>query len=255
MLERLKKNQFLFEELVKRDFKIKYKGTWLGVVWSVLQPLLMFLVMRTIFLEFFGRTMEHYTIYLLSGYIVFNYFSDSTKSTMKVLRYNAKIIEKVNVPKYLFVLSRNAQGFISYLLILAVYFIFVAIDGIAFTWKFVLLLFPVIFQLLFNIGMGFILSALYTFFRDFGYLYDVIVKFVSYMSAVFYDVERFSPAVQSGFFMNPVYCFIYYFRCVTLYDTVPPLWLHLLIFCYTLLALTAGCTIYRKYNTRFLYYM
>ena len=81
-VQKLKKYQFLFEELVKRDFKKKYKRTVLGMAWSVLSPLLMLLVMKLVFTQFFGRNTPHYTIYLFCGNIVFSYFNDSTTQGM-----------------------------------------------------------------------------------------------------------------------------------------------------------------------------
>lgn len=255
MFKKLKNYQFLFEELVKRDFKTKYKGTWLGMLWSVLLPLLMFLVMRTVFIEFFGRTVPHYTTYLLSGYVIFNYFSDSTKNGMRALRQNAKIIEKVNVPKYLFVLAKNVQVFISFVLNLLVYLLFIKLDGLNITWKFVTLIYPIVMLLVFNVGLGFVLSALYTFFKDLSYFYDVVVRLISYMSAIFYNYRQFSLAIQQKFFINPIYCFIYYFRSVVIDGIIPPLWLHALIFFNALFILSFGLYLYDRYNTRFLYYM
>ena len=101
MVEKLKKHQFLFEELVKRDFKKKYKRTILGMGWSILAPLLQLLVMRVVFTQFFGRNMEHYTTYLFCGNLIFSYFSESTGQGMSSLMENASIFTKVNVPKYL----------------------------------------------------------------------------------------------------------------------------------------------------------
>ena len=105
MFERLKKNQFLFEELVKRDFKQKYKGTVLGMAWSVLAPLLNLLVMRLVFTQFFGRDMEHYTTYLFCGTLVWSYYRESTRGGMNALVSNANVFTKIKLPKYLFLLS------------------------------------------------------------------------------------------------------------------------------------------------------
>ncbi|MBO4538037.1 MAG: ABC transporter permease [Erysipelotrichaceae bacterium] len=255
MFRKIKNYQFLFEELVKRDFKIKYKGTWLGMIWSVLLPLLMFLVMRMILMEFFGRTTANYTTYLLSGQIVFNYYSDATKSGMRALRQNARIIDKVNIPKSLFVLASNVQVFISFLLNMVVYMIFIRIDGLSFSWKYLALLYPIFMLLMFNIGAGFVLSALYTFFMDVSYFYDVVLRLISYMSAIFYNVNQFAEAARIKFFINPVYCFIYYFRSIVIDGIIPPLWLHLLIFFDALFVLSLGAYLYEKYNTKFVYYM
>ena len=107
MFRKLKQHQFLFEELVKRDFKKKYKRTILGVGWSVLSPLLTLLVMKIVFTQFFGRTMEHYTTYLFCGNLIFSYFTEATREGMLALMSNAPIFTKVNVPKYLFLFSKN----------------------------------------------------------------------------------------------------------------------------------------------------
>jgi len=106
----IKKHQFLFEELVKRDFKQKYKRTVLGMGWSLLSPLLQLLVMSLVFKQFFGRNMEHYTIYLFCGSLVFSYFKESTTTGMNALMDNRGIISKVNIPKYLFLLSKNVSS-------------------------------------------------------------------------------------------------------------------------------------------------
>ena len=166
MLQKLKRHQFLFEELVKRDFKKKYKRTVLGMAWSILSPLLMLLVMKLVFTQFFGRNMEHYTIYLFCGNIVFSYFSESTSQGMSSLLNNAGIFTKVNVPKYLFLFSKNVQCLINFGLTLCVFVLFCIIDRIIFTWRWILLLYPICLLVCFNIGVGLVLSALYVFFRD-----------------------------------------------------------------------------------------
>ena len=185
MLQKLKKHQFLFEELVKRDFKKKYKRTVLGMVWSLLSPLLMLLVMSLVFTNFFGRRTPHYTIYLFAGNLVFTYFKEATNGGMSSLIANAGIFTKINVPKYLFLLSKNVSSLINFLLTLIIFFVFVALDGISFTWKFFLLLYPVGCIVIFNIGVGFILSALYVFYRDIQYLYDIFTMLLMYLSAIF----------------------------------------------------------------------
>lgn len=252
---KLKQYRFLFEELVKRDFKKKYKRTVLGIGWSLLSPLLMLLVMKLVFTQFFGRTTPHYTIYLFCGNLVFSYFSESTKSGMRALMDNSRIFTKVNVPKYLFLFSKNIQTLISFLLTLVIFFLFVAFDRLAFTWKFLCLLYPICCLVLFNIGVGLILSALYIFFRDIQYLYDVFVKLLTYLSAIFYTIDRYSPTVQNLFLLNPVYLFIRYFRKIVIEATIPSVWFHLLIAADVAIVLGIGCWMYKKFNTKFLYYV
>lgn len=255
MLKKLKKHQFLFEELVKRDFKKKYKRTVLGMAWSVLSPLLLLLVLTLVFTQFFGRNTPHYMIYLFCGILVFNFFSDATNGGMGAIMGNSGIFTKVNVPKYLFLLSRNVQALINFGLTLVVFFLFVAFDGLPFTWKFICLLYPIGCLILFNIGIGMILSALFVFFRDVQYLYDVFLRLLMYLSAIFYNISSYSEDVQRAFLANPVYLFIRYFRSIVIESTIPALWFHLLMAAYTMIALGIGCWMYRKYNTRFLYYV
>lgn len=255
MFKKLMKHRFLFEELVKRDFKKKYKRTVLGMFWSILSPLLTLAVMALVFTNFFGARIEHYIIYLFSGNLVFTFFNDATTGGMRALLMNASIFSKVDVPKYMFLFSRNVQSLINFGLSLIVYFVFVFADGIPFSWKFILLVFPVLCLVIFNVGIGMILSALYVFFRDVEYLYSIFTMLLMYMSAIFYDVTSFAPHIQKLFYLNPVYCYISYFRKIVLMDIIPG-WEHqLACIGYALIALGVGAFIYKKYNYKFLYYV
>ena len=146
----------------------------------------MLLVMRLVFTHFFGRHIEHYTTFLFCGNLVYTYFNESTSQGMMSLMGNASIFTKVNVPKYLFLFSKNVQTLINFGITLCVFFAFCIIDNITFTWKLILLVYPIVLLLLFNIGVGLILSALFVFFRDIQYLWTVFLQLLMYMSAIFY---------------------------------------------------------------------
>jgi len=255
MWHKLKKYQFLFEELVKRDFKKKYKRTVLGMAWSILSPLLTLLVMKLVFTQFFGRTMEHYTTYLFCGNLIFSYFKESTTQGMSSLMGNAGIFTKVNIPKYLFLLSKNIQTLINFGLTLCVFFLFCKLDHILFTWKIIFLLYPILCLVLFNIGVGLILSAMFVFFRDVQYLWSVFTQLLMYMSAIFYTIDQYNYTAQCLFLINPVYLFIRYFRKIVIEATIPTVWFHLLMAVDVLAVLGLGCWMYKKYNTKFLYYV
>ena len=255
MFQKLRRHQFLFEELVKRDFKAKYKRTVLGMAWSILSPLLTLLVMRLVFTQFFGRNMEHYTTYLFCGNLVFSYFNESTSQGMQSLMGNAGIFTKVNVPKYLFLFSKNVQTLINFGLTLCVFVLFCVFDDITFTWKWICLVYPIGCLVLFNIGVGLVLSALFVFFRDIQYLWSVFTQLLMYVSAIFYTIDRYSPMVQNLFLLNPVYLFIRYFRKIVIEATIPTAYFHLLMAAYVVTVLGLGCWMYKKYNTKFLYYV
>ena len=252
---KLKKHQFLFEELVKRDFKKKYKRTVLGMLWSLISPLMQLLVMSVVFTHFFGQHKPHYTIYLFAGNLTYAFFKDSTTGGMNSLMQNAGIITKINLPKYMFLLSKNVASLINFGLTLVIFLLFAAIDGVAFHFRFLMLIYPIICLIVFNIGCGFILSALFVIFKDIQYLYDIFTLMLMYLSAIFYYTDSYPEHIQKLFYLNPLYVYIKYIRCIVLEGYIPGLKTHALCLIYAFLALTIGALIYKKYNYKFLYYM
>jgi ABC-type polysaccharide/polyol phosphate export permease len=248
-------NLFLFQELVKRDFKRRYKRTLLGMLWSMVSPLAQLLVMNLIFVNFFGNTTPHFTVYLFSGILLYGYFNESTNAGMSSLEANAGIITSVRVPKWLFLLSKNVSGMLNVALAMLVFLLVCIIDGIRFHPGMLMILYAITFLTLFNIGVGFILSALRVFFHDIEYLYNILLLLLMYASAIFYDIDGFPPKVQLVFHLNPVFCFIKYFRYIVLDGVIPSFRLHALCAGYAFFALLLGGFIYRKYNYKFLYYM
>ena len=249
-----KENSFLFSELVKRDFKKKYKRTYLGMIWSVLSPLLTLLVMNIIFKQFFGNETEHYTIYLFCGNIIFAFFSDATNGGMGSLLANADIFSKINVPKYLFLFSRNVSSLINFSLTLTVFFVFCIIDGITFTFGFFQLIIPIACLIVFNLGVGLVLSALFVIFRDMQYLWSIFTMLLMYMSAIFYTTDVFGK-FEKLFLLNPVYVYIKYFRIVVINNSFPSISFTLLAIGYALTAFLVGLLFYKKLNHKFLYYV
>lgn len=246
---------FLFEELVKRDFKKKYKRTTLGMLWSILSPLCMLLIMRIVFTQFFGRDMPYFTTYLFAGNIVYSYIRESTMGGMVSLMGNSSIISKVAIPKYIFVFSSNVSTLINFLITVIIFFIFAALDGITFSLRFFMLMYPLVCLIIFNIGVGLILSAAYVFFRDMQYLYNVFMQMLMYCSAIFYSVDSYPVELQRIFLVNPIYVYIKYFRQIVIDGVIPSPQYHLLMLGYALLAFGLGFLIYRKNNQNFLYYM
>ena len=250
-----KEYKFLFEELVKRDFKKKYKRTILGMLWSILSPLMMLLILTLIFGNFFSHNTEHYVIYLFTGQIIFNYYVEATMEGMNALSSNSHIFSKINIPKYLFLLSKNISSFINFILILILYFLFVLIDGISFSWIFILILYPITCLIIMNIGIGLILSALFIFFKDIEYLYRLFTQIVMYGSAIFYNIDFLPSNIQNLFLFNPIYVCIKYIRTIVILHTIPDIFIHTLLLLYSVILLAVGILIYKKYNYKFIYYI
>lgn len=255
MLTKIKKYRFLFEELVKRDFKKKYKRTVLGMVWSLLAPLLNVLVLLFVFTNFFGRNQEHFIIYIFSGTLIMSFYTECTQGCMRALMANASIFSKINVPKYLFMMSKTIQAFINFLLTLLLYFAFCLFDGISFGVHMLALIYPIITVMIFAFGVGMILAAMYVFFRDVEYLYSVFLTLLGYVSAVFYPVTIIGEQHRWLFNLNPVYVHINYFRVIVIDGAIPSFGHHVLCAAYALVFLAIGCLIYKKCNHEFLYYV
>lgn len=225
------------------------------MAWSVLSPMMNLLIMWLVFGKMLGSNVDHYVIYLFSGQLVFAFFSDATNLGMTSLLNNAPIFTKIDVPKYLFLFSQNVTALINFCLTLTVYFVFVALEGLPFTWKFILLLYPIVCLTVFNLGLGMILSALFVFFRDIQYLWGIACQLIMWLSAIFYSIRGFSNTVQNLFLLNPLYLFIRYFRKVVIEGNVPTPQFHLLMLADVLIAFGLGTWMYKKYNTEFLYYV
>ena len=250
----MKENSFLFQQLVHRDFTQRYKRTVLGMAWSVLSPLFQLLVMMLVFKNLFGRGVNHYTIYIFSGNIIWAYYSESTNNGMTSLMNNASVISKINVPKYLFLLSQNVSALINFGLTIGIYFFFCILDGIHFSPAMLSLPYSVACLVVMNIGIGMVLSALFVFFRDIQYLYRIFLTLLNYLSAIFYTLDHFSPAAQRLFLLNPIYANIKFWRIVVLEGHLPSPHYFLLIAIYALFFLCIGAFFYKKYNHRFIYY-
>lgn len=241
----VKNRRFLLRELIRRDFIKKYKRTVFGLLWTALSPLCLLLIMDLVFGTFFGRNMAHYTIYLFSGLLLYNYFASSTKGALPVLYNNAPIYTKVPVPKIYFLLSHSTAQFINFLVSLVVYFVFVAIDGISFKLSFFSLIYPTICLYLINLGIGMFLSTINIFFRDINYLWPLLCRVIMYASAIFYDISILPSIMRRLLKCNPLYMCIDYFRQVVIHASVPTLSYNLMLCAMTLFCLLVGGCTYR----------
>jgi ABC-2 type transport system permease protein len=174
---------------------------------------------------------------------------------MRSLYGNAAIFTKVNVPKYLFLFSGSIQTLINFALTLCVFFVFCALDHVTFTWRFAMLVYPILTLLVFNMGLGLVLSALYMFFRDLDYLWRVFLQLLMYGSAIFYTIDQMPARTQLVFACNPIYRHIAYFREVVLNGSIPSLETHLVLAAFAGVTFAIGAWMYHHYNTRFLYYV
>ena len=245
---------FMFSQLTKRDFRKKYQRSVLGIFWSVLSPVLTMLVMRLMFTQFFGHDIAFYTTYILAGNIVFAYFREATSEGMNTVMANARILSKLDVPKTLFLYSKNVAMFVNFAISVGVFFVFCIFDGITFGFHMLMLLFPILCMFVFCTGMSMLLASMYVFFKDIRYLWNVFLRLLMYMSAVFYRIDGYPAIYQKLFMLNPVYVYILYFRTVSIDGAVPSLLIHGLCIGYALIAMVLGYTVFKRNEKRFIFY-
>lgn len=254
-IKEIYKYRELLAELVKRDIKIKYRRSILGILWSVLNPLLFMIVSTIVFSTIFKNDIENFPIYFLCGQIIFTLFSDSTSLAQVSILGNGALIKKVYIPKYIFPISKVCSGLVNSgfsLIAIIIMFIFIQYKPPLTVLGIII---PIVYVFLFSIGVGMLLSALAVFFRDTIHLYGVFITVISYFSALFYPAEIIPEQFQIFLRYNPIYLFIDYFRQLILYGVMPGLATNIICICYCVLALLIGYYVFKKSENKFILYI
>lgn len=206
--DRVQQYLFVIKELVSREIKRKYARSSLGILWSVLNPLLTMAVMSLIFTTIFERSIENFPIYYLTGNIFWSMFTGATNAALTSMVDNKKLLIKVKLPMSVFPLARCCTALANFGYSLVAYVIMLLVFQIKPNIYMPLFLLFAAGLFLFSVGMGYILSVLYVLFADIKYLYSVLLTMWMYMSAVFYPIERTSPMMQAIIIRNPIYNYI-----------------------------------------------
>lgn len=182
----------LLRELVKTDFKLRYQGSMLGMVWSVLKPLMLFAVMYVVFVRFlrFGAGIPHFAVSLLLAQTLWSFFQESTSQGMRAIVDRGDLLRKINFPRYIVVISSTVSAFINLLISLVVVFIFMIINGVEFRWTIILFPLIVIELYIFALAIAFLLSTMYVKFRDIGHIWDVIMQIWFYVTPIIYPLSQ-----------------------------------------------------------------
>lgn len=213
----------LLTELVSRDIKIKYRRSVLGVLWTVLNPLCMMIILSIVFSNIFKFDIENFPLYVLSGQVVFNFFNESTTSSMTSILGNASLIKKVYVPKYLFVFSRITSSFINLLASFSALLLVMVATRAELHWQMILAIFPLIMVVGFSLGVGLILAALTVRFRDIMHLYSVFTTGLMYLTPVIYPMSMLSDTIKKIVMINPLTNYLLLFRDVMFNNAIPTL--------------------------------
>ena len=221
-IKRLYQFRHLLKQLVVKDIKLKYRRSFLGYLWSVLNPLLVMIVMLLVFSHMFRSNIKHFPAYLIIGQTLFNFMSEATNQAIFSITGNASLLQKVYVPKYIFTLSKVTSSLVNLLFAMGAMFLVFLITGIRFSLT--MLLIPVVLVQLyvFSLGLGLFLAQAAVFFRDVQYIYSVLLTAWTYLTPLFYPMEMLSDRMQEGIRMfNPMYYFVTQFRDAVMYQQLP----------------------------------
>ena len=251
------KYRALIDQLVMTDIKTKYRRSILGLLWTVLNPLLMMTVLSIVFSYFFQRygEVENFPVYLLCGQVIFNFFNESTSIAMGSIVHSGELIKKVYVPKYLFPISKVMSSGVNLLASMIALVIVMVVTRSRVTPTILLALLPLLYVLLFSTGVSLFLSAAAVSFRDLMHLYSVLTTAWMYLTPVIYPMSILDDAPAWVRFIvdaNPLTAFIKIFRAVVLDGVTPPAILHVQSLAWCAIALIVGSLVFKKSQDSFI---
>ena len=248
----IKKNDlFLLEEIVKKNFSSKYKESVLGILWTILSPLLMMALFTIVFSTLFSRNIDNYAVYFLCGWCLFTFFSSSISVSMDALRGNKSILQRTPAPKYIFVLGGVLSEFLNFLITLILLLIIMFITHAPFHFPILFCsIIPVILLFVMIVGLGLMLSIACVYYTDIKHLWSVISMMFMYASAIFYPIDIIPEPFRGYMMLNPLYWVIDQFRCF-IYRGIVPNGINLINFLLlSLIILICGIIVFKKYGDK-----
>lgn len=259
IIERIKnayRYKDLVMQLVSRDLKLKYRRSFLGYVWSILNPLLIMLVMTIVFSQIFRFDIENYPVYLIIGQTLFNYMNNSTSHAIYSITDNAALLKKTYVPKYIFTLSKITSGLVDFLFSLGAMLLVMLITGTPLNAKMLYLPIVAIQLYLFCLGVGMFLAQAEVFFRDIQYIYNVVIMAWMYCTPIFYPVSMLPEKLKWLIVhFNPMYIYIQQFRSIVLSNCFEGPKFEFAGWAYAGIALIIGCWSFFKSQDKFILYI
>jgi ABC-type polysaccharide/polyol phosphate export permease len=247
--------RFLLWQLIQRDFKSRYKRSVLGILWTLLNPLLTMMVLTMVFSHLFRFDIPNFPVYLLSGQIVFGFFSEATNTSMLSIVGGSSMLKKIYIPKYIFPLSRTLSGLVNLLLSLAAFLLVMVLTRAPFHWTLLLIPIPLFYTFLFSLGVSLFLASMTVFFRDLVYLYGILLTALTYFTPIFYPASIIPDSFKFILALNPMAHFILYFRSLALYGILPDVWHNLVCLSFGGAALLAGTFVFLSRQDRFILHM
>lgn len=243
--------KFLIKQLVLRDFKTKYKRSVLGILWSFLNPLLTMTVQYIVFSTIFRSDIPNFALYLLTGIVCFNFFSEASSMALMSIVGNAPLITKVYVPKYIYPLSRVLSSSINLLFSLIPLLAVMLITGAPLRPALLLLPFGLICLFLFSLGIGLLLSTAMVFFRDTQFLWGVVSMLWMYLSPIIYPESIIPVKFLTLYKCNPLYHIIRFIRIILMDGLSPEPKAYGLCIIASAVPLIIGAVVFKKNQDKF----
>lgn len=245
----IKRNDlFLLEELVKKNFSSKYKDSVLGIFWTILSPLLMMALFTIIFSTIFGRNIENYPLYFLSGWCIFQFFNVSINASMGALKGNKNILQRTPAPKYIFVLAAVISEFLNFLIMMVLLIGVIIVTHAPFYFTSIFSFIPIIFLLIMITGLGLVLGVVCVYYTDIQHLWGVLSMMIMYASAIFYPMDMVPEPYHSYLILNPLYWVIDQFRCFIFYGIFPQTVAMINLLLLSLIILVFGIIVFATYE-------
>lgn len=202
-----KKNRALLAELVRTDFKLRYQGSALGYAWSLLRPLLLFLILYLVFVQFLkiGKGFPHFPVYLLLGIVIWNFFNEMTNQSLTSIVGRGSLIRKIRIPRWIIILSSSVSALINLFLNLIVVGVFAIVNQVELSFSLAWLPLILLEIYIFGLGVSLLLSALYVKYRDISYIWEVIMQAGFYITPIIYPLGLITnEALQKLILVNPM---------------------------------------------------
>jgi ABC-type polysaccharide/polyol phosphate export permease len=227
----------------------------LGILWSLLNPLLIMTVQYLVFSTLFRFDIPNYAVYLLSGIVMFNYMADATSQSMTCIIQNASLINKVYMPKFIYPFSRVLSSGVNFLFSLLALYIVIVVSGMHITFAHLAILFGIVCLFIFICGVSLLLASLMVFFRDTQFLYSIVITIWTYLTPIFYPESILPPAMMTVMKFNPMYHFIRFIRFIILEGGIPDpkAWVYCIFF--AIASLLIGGFVFKKTQNNFILYL
>ena len=220
------RNRAILREMVVADFKVRYQGSALGYLWSLLKPLFMFLILYVIFTTVvkLGDGIEHYPVYLLLGIVLWNFFNEATTIGATSIVAQGDLIRKISIPRYLVVMASSFSALINLGLNLLVVFGFALFNGIMPSWSWLLLPLVIVELYIFAQAVAFFLAAAYVRFRDINYIWELVLQAGFYATPILYALTLVPTEYRAWVMMNPMAQIMQDARYLLVSEKTPTIW-------------------------------